>query len=109
MKSLVLGVAMTAVLTTGTCFAQGMSSNKPAASGNNNQAVATTSENAARPAAGSNSFTVGEAKARIERQGFSNVSDLKKDDNGVWHGQAQKDGSTDHVCLDYKGNIGVSQ
>nr|WP_294524023.1 hypothetical protein [uncultured Rhodopila sp.] len=104
MKSLVLGVAMTAVLTAGTCFAQGTDK----ASGTSNQAVATTSDNASRPAAGSNSFTAGEAKARFERQGFSNVSDLKKDDNGVWHGRAQKDGSTDHVWLDYKGNIGVS-
>jgi uncharacterized protein (DUF3084 family) len=109
MKSFVLGVAMTAVLTTGTCFAQGMQSGKPAASGNTNQAVATTSEHAATPAAGSNSFTMNEAKARFERQGFSNVSDLKKDNNGVWHGKAQKDGSTDQVWLDYKGNIGVSQ
>nr|WP_294554188.1 hypothetical protein [uncultured Rhodopila sp.] len=109
MKSFVLGVAMTAVLTTGTCLAQGVQSGKPAAAGNNNQAVATTSDNASRPAAGSNSFTMGEAKARFERQGFSNVSDLKKDNNGVWHGKAQKDGSNDQVWLDYKGNIGVSQ
>jgi hypothetical protein len=108
MKTFVLGVAMTALLTTGTCFAQGMQSDKSAASGNTNQAVATTSDNASRPAAGSNSFTMGEAKARFERQGFSNVSDLNKDNNGVWHGKAQKDGSTDHVWLDYKGNIGVS-
>ena len=44
MKSFVLGVAMTAVLTTGTCLAQGVQSGKPAAAGNNNQAVATTSD-----------------------------------------------------------------
>lgn len=106
MKSFVFGIAMTAILTTGTCLAQ--STDKAAASGNSNQAVATTSENATQPAAGSNSFTAGEAKARLERQGFSNVSDLNKDANGVWHGKAQKDGSTGQVWLDYKGNIGVS-
>ena len=108
MKTSVLGVAMTAILTAGPCLAQNMSNDKAAASGNTNQAVATTADNASRPAAGSNSFTMGEAKARFERQGFSDVSDLKKDDNGVWHGKAQKGGSTDHVWLDYKGNIGVS-
>jgi hypothetical protein len=108
MRSLVLGIAMTAVLTGGTCLAQS-SHNSEMAAGNNNQAVATTSANAAQPAAGSNSFTMGEAKARLERQGFSNVSDLAKDNNGVWHGKAQKDGSTDQVWLDYKGNIGVTQ
>ncbi len=106
MKSFVLGIAMTAVLTAGTCLAQ--STDKTAAAGNSNQAVATTADNASQPAAGSNSFTAGEAKARFERQGFSNVSDLNKDANGVWHGKARKDGSTDQVWLDYKGNIGVS-
>ena len=34
--------------------------------------------------AGANSFTEGQAKSRIEEKGFKNVSDLKKDDAGVW-------------------------
>jgi len=84
-------------------------SNAGAASGNNNQAVATTSANAPSPAQGANSFTAGEAKSRIEKDGFSNVSDLTKDNNGVWHGKAQKNGSTTTVWLDYKGNVGASQ
>jgi hypothetical protein len=80
--------------------------NAAAASGNNNQAVATTGANAAAPAKGANSFTMGEAKSRLEKNGFSNVSDLTKDDNGVWRGSAQKGGSTTTVWLDYKGNTG---
>ena len=107
MKSLIFGIAMTAILTSGTCLAQS-TQNDQAAAGNHNQAVATTPANAAQPAAGSNSFTMNEAKARLERQGFSNVSELNKDNNGVWHGKAQKGGSTDHVWLDYKGNVGVT-
>jgi hypothetical protein len=87
----------------------GAASNAGAASGNNNQAVVTTSANAPSPAQGANSFTVGEAKSRIEKGGFSNVSDLAKDDHGVWHGKAQKDGSTTSVWLDYKGNVGASK
>ena len=77
-----------------------------AASGNSNQAVATTNANAPTPAKGSNSFTMGEAKSRLEKNGFSNVSDLTKDDNGVWRGNAQKSGSPTTVWLDYKGNTG---
>ncbi|MDQ2761954.1 MAG: hypothetical protein M3Y22_00130 [Pseudomonadota bacterium] len=77
-----------------------------AASGNNNQAVATTNANAPTPAKGSNSFTMGEAKSRLEKNGFSNVSDLRKDANGVWRGNAQKSGSPTAVWLDYKGNTG---
>jgi len=79
-----------------------------AASGNNNQTVATTSANALTPAKGANSFTMGEARSRIEKNGFSNVSDLAKDDNGVWRGKAQKGGSMTSVWLDYKGNVGAT-
>jgi hypothetical protein len=80
-----------------------------AASGNTNQAVATTNANAPAPAKGANSFTMGEAKSRIEKNGYSNVSDLAKDDNGVWRGTAQKGGSGTTVWLDYKGNVGTSK
>jgi hypothetical protein len=83
--------------------------NAAAASGNNNQAVATTSANAPTPAKGANSFTMGEAKSRIERNGFSNVSGLTKDSNGVWRGNAQKDGTSTMVWLDYKGNVGTGK
>ena len=37
--------------------------------------------------------------------GFSNVSNLKKDDHGVWRGRATKDGKTVDVSLDYQGNV----
>ncbi len=77
-----------------------------AASGNNNQAVATTNANAPQPAKGSNSFTMGEARSRIEKEGFTNVTDLKKDDFGVWRGHGKKNGQTVSVWLDYKGNVG---
>ncbi len=76
------------------------------ASGNSNQAVATTSANAPTPAKGANSFTMGEAKSRLEKNGFSNVGGLTKDGDGVWRGNAQKAGSTTTVWLDYKGNAG---
>jgi hypothetical protein len=81
-------------------------SGQSAASGNSNQAVATTSANAPMPAKGANSFTMGEAKSRIEKDGYTNVSDLTKDQDGVWHGAAQRNGAPAHVWLDYKGNVG---
>ncbi len=84
-------------------------SNDKAASGDTNQAVATTSANAVAPAKGANSFTIGEAKSRIEKSGFSNVGDLTKDDSGVWHGNAQKAGNSTMVWLDFKGNVGESK
>jgi hypothetical protein len=109
MKSFVPGIAAAAVLFGGMTVARAAQSDTAAASGNNNQAVATTSANAPSPAQGANSFTMAQAKSRLEQQGFSNVSDLNKDSNGVWHGKAQKNGSSDTVWLDYKGNVGVAR
>jgi len=108
MKSIVLGIATAAMLTGGACLAQTTQGNK-AASGNDNQAVATTNANASVPAKGSNSFTMGQAKTRIEKEGFADVTDLNKDSDGIWRGKAQKNGTTATVWLDYKGNIGTAQ
>jgi hypothetical protein len=78
----------------------------PANAGPGNNAVNTRdSNNPGAPVAGRNSFTEGQAKSRIESQGFSNVSSLKKDDSGVWRGQANKDGKPVEVSLDFQGNV----
>ena len=76
------------------------------AAGNRNQAVTTTAANAPQPAKGANSFTAGEAQRRIMTEGYSTVSDLAKDGDGIWRGHAMKNGASVGVWLDYKGNIG---
>lgn len=83
-----------------------MSHDQAAAEGNNNQAVATTSANAIMPAKGANSFTRAQAIHRMEAGGFSKVSDLRKDKDGVWRAKAEKSGSPVEAWLDYKGNVG---
>jgi hypothetical protein len=60
------------------------------------------------PVPGANSFTEGQAKSRIEAKGFSSVSGLQKDSNGVWRGKAMKDGKAFNVSLDFQGNIGTN-
>lgn len=57
------------------------------------------------PLSGANSFTEDQAKSRIQDAGFSDVSKLTKDDEGIWRGQANKDGKNTTVALDYKGNV----
>src|SRR4051812_41797569 len=57
------------------------------------------------PVPGANSFTEGQARSRIEDAGYSNVSGLRKDDQGVWRGQAMRNGSRSDVALDYQGNV----
>ena len=99
-KTLVIVAAL--ALSASAAFAQ----NPPAQSGPNNPAVNTTGRNNAdQPVAGANSFTEGQAKSRIESSGYTNVSDLKKDDNGVWRGKAMKDGKSMDVSLDFQGNV----
>ena len=69
-------------------------------------AVATSSaNNPGEPAAGANSFTQAQARSRIERAGFSRVSRLVKDKEGIWRGTAFKAGTVSHVALDYQGNV----
>ncbi|MFC7476835.1 hypothetical protein ACFQS7_20880 [Dankookia sp. GCM10030260] len=60
---------------------------------------------ATTPAAGANSFTEGQAKSRIEAAGFTNVSDLQKDDKGIWRGRAQQGSQQVSVALDFQGNV----
>src|SRR6476620_559284 len=76
-----------------------------------NPAVATTSNanDTTAPAKGSNSFTEAQAKDRIGQRGYANVSDLKKDDEGIWRGRAQRAGGDVQVWLDYKGNVGEAR
>lgn len=57
------------------------------------------------PLPGANSFTEGQAKSRLESNGYSNVSALKKDDAGVWKGTATHSGQQVNVSVDYRGNI----
>ncbi|QND66648.1 DUF4142 domain-containing protein [Mesorhizobium loti] len=57
------------------------------------------------PVPGANSFTEDQAKRRIQDAGYSDVSALTKDDQGIWRGQASKDGKSTAVALDYQGNV----
>ena len=61
--------------------------------------------NPAAPVPGANSFTEGQAKSKIEANGYTDVSGLKKDDNGVWIGSATKGGQKVNVKLDFQGNV----
>jgi hypothetical protein len=80
---------------------------KPASPDANTPAVTTpdTPRNPNAPVEGANSFTEGQAKARIEREGYSNVSGLTKDDKGVWRGRAMQGGKQVNVSLDFQGNV----
>jgi hypothetical protein len=99
-------IVCAALVATTSAFAQ----NPPAQSGPNNNAVNSSGQNNSNaPVAGRNSFTEGQAKSKIEGAGFSNVSELKKDDNGVWRGKASKGGSSTDVSVDFQGNVNTTK
>ncbi len=99
-------VSMTvlAILVSGAALAQA-----PAAKdGPGNNAVNSEEKNANAPVAGRNSFTEGQAKSAIEKAGYSGITDLKKDDDGVWRGKASKGGSTTSISVDFQGNVNAA-
>jgi len=78
----------------------------PATDRPNNSAINSPGQNNSnRPVSGANSFTEGQAKSKIEEAGYTSVTALKKDDNGVWRGKASKNGSSTDVSLDFQGNV----
>jgi hypothetical protein len=80
---------------------------KPASHDANTPAVNSPNgpPNPGAPVAGANSFTEGQAKSRIEGKGFKSVSNLKKDDAGIWRGQAMQNDKTVNVSVDFQGNV----
>ena len=78
---------------------------KPAASDGTPAVTTTDTPDASAPVPGANSFTEAQAKSRIEEAGYSDVSALAKDDKGIWRGQANKDGKSVSVALDFQGNV----
>jgi hypothetical protein len=101
-------LAIAALLAFAAGGAVAQTQNPPAKDGPQNSAINTqdsSNRQVTAPVAGANSYTEGEAKSRIEKMGFANVTGLKKDDNGVWRGKAMKDGKMVDVSLDYQGNV----
>jgi len=100
-----LATSVFALLISGAALAQA-----PAAkNGPGNNAVNGDQKNSDAPVAGRNSFTEGQAKSAIEKAGYSGVTDLKKDDNGVWRGKASKGGSPTAISVDFQGNVNAAK
>lgn len=82
---------------------------QPARDAPGNNAINSSGQNNSNaPVAGANSFTEGQAKSRIEQAGFGQVTDLKKDDKGVWRAKAVKGGAPHNVSIDFQGNVNAN-
>jgi Peptidase propeptide and YPEB domain len=101
MRSVIL-IAAIATLTAGAALAQS-DAKQPA----NPPAAQTTPAAPTAPSAAAAVMTETQAKARIEAQGYADVSELKKDAQGTWSAKATKDGKAVQVSLDARGQIAV--
>lgn len=54
---------------------------------------------------GSNSFTEAQVRDRFGKMGFGEVHDLRKDEQGIWHGKASHAGHELSIRMDYRGNV----
>jgi|SRR6185295_6394297 len=70
-----------------------------------NESVESRESEPTAPRVGASTITEDEAKATFESQGFRQVTELKKNDDGVWIGKAQRDGDSFEVALDFEGNV----
>ena len=100
MRMKIIAAALAATLASGAFAQADHTSHNPAVK----PAGAHTTAAAAK---GRNSFTEGQARDRIGKAGYGDVSKLAKNQNGVWQGTATKDGAKVNVALDYKGNVTV--
>jgi hypothetical protein len=97
-------MTLVGLLSSGLVLAQNASTNPSP----NPPAVASghaNSKTSAAPVAGENSFTEKQAAKRLRDHGYTDIKELTKDDQGIWHGSATKGGKAVDVTLDYQGNI----
>lgn len=96
-RNIMAAAAATALLASG-AFAQQQGSHNPVIKDGSPHMIAA-------PAHGANSFTENQARGRLMKAGYSRISDLRKDGNGVWRGMAYHGRSKVKVGVDYKGNV----
>ena len=110
---LVLIMTLAAALSAGAALAQSehrqgnpaVKSPQPNSDQSSSRGAAGGDVGSARLQSGSNSFTESQARSKIEQAGYQKVTDLRKDNRGIWRAKAQKGGKTVSVGLDFKGNV----
>ncbi|MEN3930584.1 PepSY domain-containing protein [Microvirga sp. W0021] len=66
-------------------------------------------QNPDAPVKGENSFTESQAKERFEQAGYTNVSGLRLNKDGIWEATAMEGVGQVKLKLDYQGNITFSK
>ena len=56
-------------------------------------------------ARGKNSFTMKQARSRLMKAGYTHVTNLALDQDGLWQARAMHHGKWVNAAVDYKGNV----
>jgi putative membrane protein len=75
----------------------------------NAQTAPSPTPSATAPVPGANSFTEAQAKERMEKAGFAQVTSLTKDDQGIWRASGMQGDKKVNVALDFQGNVVATQ
>jgi hypothetical protein len=105
MRSVIL-IAAIASLTAGAAFAQYDEKQRAITPAAQTEPATPPAGAPTTPNAGA-ALTETQAKARIEAQGYTDVSELKKDAQGMWNAKAMKDGKSVQISLDTRGQIAL--
>jgi hypothetical protein len=84
------------------------SAEAPAASGSDqpaNAAIDTTPMTDAGQTPGANSFTEEQAREAFEKAGYTGLTQLTKNDQGLWTATGTLNGQSAQVSLDYRGAV----
>lgn len=84
-------------------FAGTAQAQQPSAANLENQELDKGSAKPLKP--GANSFAEGQARALLEAEGFTNVSALVNDKEGIWRGTATKNDHVMDVSVDFQGRV----
>lgn len=60
------------------------------------------------PLPGANSFAESQARELIKAKGFTDVSPLTNDSQGIWRGTAKSGNGKVQITVDYKGNVSAT-
>ena len=96
---LVMIMTLAAALSAGAALAQSeqrqgnpaVKSPQPNSDQSSSRGAAGGDAGSARLEPGSNSFTESQARSKIEQAGYQNVTDLKKDDQGIWRARLKRE------------------
>jgi ABC-type nitrate/sulfonate/bicarbonate transport system substrate-binding protein len=103
MRSMIVITAI-ASLAVGSALAQS-GAQQPAQPPAATQTKPATPSTQSTPSTSAAAMTEAQAKARFEAQGYGNVSQVRKDAQGMWTANAMKDGKSHQLSLDARGQV----